>query len=412
MRKTLTQILGEAQTKAVQEALKPHLRAAGVHNAERRIGKPRRFFENLRYRGTLQLRDFLATCVALDLDPAELITRALADEVGPVVGRPRIVTSAWRRIRDQGPGIGEQRLAELESLVQTRPKQARTALARQMRDASREQVPRVLGLCASAYRVQSDLPRAELVLREAYEIARSAELRAAEPELLIRMAYVALERERPVHALKSAQEATFGFTRLSDREGQGRGLQTAGIMRYYLGDFREALFDIQAAMAHLSDPRQLMAFHQIAAYCFAALDLEGDACREAAAARALADGAPEWMQGKLSWLEADLARGSARLDHLRRAKAALWPGRPADCALVTIELIAQALAVGDESLAEQAALGLCALVERTSSPRIEKAILRLVRNQGRLTPDLVAEIRRSLERSRERRLAALISAGF
>ncbi len=406
----VAQILGEAQTRAVHEALKPHLRAAGVGLVEERIGKPRRFFENVRHRGTLRLKDFLATCATLELDPVELVKAALDDRIAPDVRPPRIVTAAWKRLRDDGPGLGEERMAELAAAVQAEPKKTRVALARELPSASREELPRLLGLYASAYRVESDLTRAELVLRQAREIARALELREAEPDLLIRMAYVALEREQVHDALRWAKEATLGHVRCGDQEGQGRGFRTLGMLRYYMGEHREALYEVETALAQLTNPLHRLASHQLAGLCHAGMGALDEALRQVAAARALATDAPRWMLGKLTWLEARLERAPTNLDLLQLAKEDLRPSRPADCALLTIELIGEALEVGQEALVEQEVTGLCALLERDLNPRIEQAIARLVRNRCTLTQPLVSRIRRSIEKGQSRRLATLVSS--
>ncbi len=406
----LAQILGGAQTKAVHQALKPHLRAAGVGAVEERIGKSRRFFENVRHRGSLRLKDFLATCAVLDLDPVELVKEALDDRIVPGVRPPLIVSAAWKRLRDDGPGLGEERMAELEAAVQAQPRKARSALTRELPGASREQLPQLLGLCASAFRVESDLARAELMLRHAREIARTLELRDAEPDLLIRMAYLALERDRLPNALRWAREGTLGHARLGDREGQGRGFRTIGMLRYYTGEYGEAIYEVEAALAKLADPLRRLAAHQLLGVCHAAMGAENEARDELAEARALATDAPRWMLGKLTWLEARLERSSRRLDLLQVAKEDLRPARPTDCALLSIELIEEALAMEHQELAEQEVFGLCALLERNLSPRIEKAIARLIRNRDMLTPPLVAQIRRSVEKGHSRRLATLVSS--
>ncbi|MCP3983692.1 MAG: hypothetical protein GY723_04850, partial [bacterium] len=338
------------------------------------------------------------------------VRSALDDRAAPDVRPPRIVTGAWKRLRAEGPGLGEERMAELEAAVQAEPRKTRSVLTRALPVASRKELPRLLGLCASAYRVESDLARAELVLRQAREIARAAEVREAEPDLLIRMAYVALERERLPDALRWAKEGTLGHARLRDAEGQGRGFQTIGMLRYYTGEYREAIYEAEAGLAQLTDPLQRLVSHQLAAFCYAELGEQGEASREAVEARALADGAPAWINGKLAWLEARLTQGAVRLDGLRQAKEALFTSRPADCALVSLELIEEALAFGDQELAKQEVVDLCALVERDPGPRIEKAIVHLFRHQNSLTEDLVAKIRCSLDRVRSLRLAALVSS--
>ncbi len=68
------------------------------------------------------------------------------------------------------------------------------------------------------------------------------------------------------------------------------------------------------------------------------------------------------------------------------------PGRDAPRP-ITIELIEEALALGHEELAEREASRLCTLLEKTGSPRVERAILELIHQCTRLTPELVARIR-------------------
>ncbi len=90
--------VGRHQARVLQEGLKPHLRAVGLERAAGRIGKKPRFFEAARYRGTMQLGNFLATCAALDLDPAEYVRATLEDRVAPEIRPPRIVRAAWERV--------------------------------------------------------------------------------------------------------------------------------------------------------------------------------------------------------------------------------------------------------------------------------------------------------------------------
>ncbi len=411
-RKTLTQVIGTTQAKAVQEALKPILRKAGVRSVEKRIGKPPRFLANVRQRGTMRVRDFLAVCAALGLDPADFIRSALGGEIRPEIRRPRIVASGWKRIQEQGQGVGEARLSVLETRVYEKPKETRAVLSRELQTARPEEVPRILGLYGSALRIESDLDRAEIVFREAREIARTLDLPAAEPGLLLRLAYLDLERERPTTALRWAQEATLAYAHVDDQEGQGRGFQALGMLRYYAGDYQTALRDLDTALRFLTSyPELQLATHQVAALCYAEAGAEEDALHRASQARAFADTAPIWMQGKLSWLEARLTYGASRLGHLRTAQRMLCPTRPVDCALLTVEIIEESLRpVGQDANVEQEVMGLCALLDKTGNPRIEKAIVRLVRHRSRLTPRLMDEIRRSLNRARDRRLSTLVSA--
>ncbi len=183
----------------VHQALKPLLAARGVRAVERAIGRSERFFQKARQRDALRMTDYLATCAVLEEVPGELLDRALEGQVSPEIRRPRIVRTAWLRIGDRrsGPGLGEERLAELEAAVQTDPRQTRADLESDLDRASRRELPLVLALYGTALRLESDLLRAELVLRQAIEMARVLDLPAAEADLLIRLSYVALERYGP-----------------------------------------------------------------------------------------------------------------------------------------------------------------------------------------------------------------------
>ncbi len=119
---------------------------------------------------------------------------------------------------------------------------------------------------------------------------------------------------------------------------------------------------------------------------------------------------PPFLVAKLDWLESRLTRGKARLDCLATARARLYSHRAGDCALVTVELIAEAVDLGEDEVAEAETTGLCALLEQTSSPQIEAAILHLIRHRSRLSPRLVAKARRAVERARDRRLAQLATS--
>lgn len=409
---TPARIVAERAAARVHEALKPLLAAAGVRAVEERIGRPQRFYQKTRERDAMRLSDYLATCVTLDLDPARFLARAIEGRVEPEIRRPRIVARAWTMLEgDAGSGLGEERLAELDAALQVEPRATRKAIANELDRASREEVPRLLGFYASCLRVESDLARAELVLKEALGMVEAHELMNEEPDLLIRRAYVVLEQDRPARALHDAMEATLASGRLEDREGEGRGYLTTGMLRFYAHDYRKAIRDLEASRERCKHPHDQFATYQIAALSWLALQHQEEAAREAARARDLASQVPSWSVAKLDWLESRLTIGKAKLDRLTAARAGLSAHRPADCALVTVELIEEALDQAQHDLAEHEAIGLCALIDRTSSPRIEAAILHLIRHQARLTPTLTAKVRRAVERARDRRLASLVGPG-
>ena len=342
--------------------------------------------------------------------PGELLDRALQRQVSPEIRPPRIVRTAWVRIGEgrDGPGLGEERLAELEAAVQTDPRRTRTELERELDRASRRELPVVLALYGTALRLESDLLRAELVLRQAIEMARALDLPAAEADLLIRLSLVALERHGPSVALRCAEEATLLFARHDDREGEGRGFLTTGTFRYYNEDYRGAARDLEAALKRLETPWLLFSAHQVAGFCWLALDAIEQAAREASRARQLAPQVPSWLVAKLDWLEARLSEGAVRLGHLRTAQTGLAGNRPADCLLVTVELIEELLACGRVDEAGREVPRVCDLVERAGESRqVQQVVSHLITYRTRLTPKLVARLRRALDRARDRTLVRL-----
>jgi tetratricopeptide (TPR) repeat protein len=408
------QTLGAAQTAAIAEALKPYLRAAGVRTVEKRIGKPKRYFANVRQRGTMSVRDFLATCAVLGLDPAEFLHEALREDRAPNIRPPRIIASAHGRLLgedDHGP-IPQEQLDRFADMAKSAPRRARGEISRSMTRATRHQVPELLGWYGTALRSESNLLKAQVVLEEALRISETLNLEIMKVDLLIRLAYVSLETGYTVRALSLAQEATLIATRLADAEGQGRGFQTTGMFRYYLEDYKAALQDAYAAADYLSRPLERLSAYQLAALCCTALGDKENARLAAESAKALSTDAPEWIQGKLAWLDARLSHGTIRLRHLQAARSALCPTLPADCVLVTVELVEEALSLGKRTLAEEETVRLCALLEHRPSPRVEQAVLRLVRHRTGLTPELVTRIRNTLDRVRSRELATIVSADY
>ncbi len=409
MRKqTLARLLGERQARLVQDALKPHLRLAERKRIGERIGRTPRFFENARYRGTMQLADFFATCAALELDPVEFAAAALAEVEQHDVRQPRIVKAAWQQIHTGGVGLGETCLRELAAALRETPRRARQTLSTELPQASREEVPRMLGLYGSALRVEAELSKAELVIHEALAMAHACGLPAATPDLLNRLSYVSLEQEKPQRALREAQAGTLAATRLRADDDVGRGFLTLSMLHYYSEEYHEGVHDAVAALTYLTDPIQQLVAHQTAGLCYAALKESARAREHITTAWTLAPSAPAWMHGKLYWLEARLLAGSERRERLRAAQTHL--DRPADRLLVTIEIVEDMLAVGETESAAAEIPHLCTLVEAAGECRqVQRAVSRLVGERSTLSPALITDLHHALERAQDRQLARIIS---
>ncbi len=397
----------------VHETLKPLLAGAGVRAVEERIGRPRQFFQKSREKDGLRLSDYLATCTVLGEVPETLLAQALAGQIPAEIRPPRIVGVAWKRIDMECEGLGKQRLAKLESSYQIDPKGTQQAIKADLEHSSKLEIPQLLGVYASALRVDAKLAHAFLVLREAQEMARILDAPLVGADLLIRLAYVTLERLGPAQALRYAQEGTLAYARLDDREGEGKGFLAAGMLRYYGKDYREALKDLQATVKRSQTATRTVGAYQIQALCWLSLDEPEEARNRAAQARRLVSQTPPWMRGKLAWLDARLSHGAIRVGHLRAAQTDLSSSRPSDCIMVTIELIEEYLSSGCLDKAAGEIPILCTLAERAAECRqVQQAVSSLVQHRARLTPKLVTDLRSALDRARNRRHSNVANTDF
>ncbi len=79
--------------------------------------------------------------------------------------------------------------------------------------------------------------------------------------------------------------------------------------------------------------------------------------------------------------------------------------------MVTVELIEEYLSLDRLSEAAGEVPLLCTLIERAAEARqVQRAVSRLIRHRTRLTPELVADLRRALDRARDRRLSNVADA--
>lgn len=409
-KETLARVAANRSMRRLHETLKPVLISAGVRGVEKQIGRPQLFFQRARERDALRMSDYLATCVTLDQDPAELLAKALEAKIDLEIRRPRIVSAAWSRINTPGVGLGEERLQELETLRPLDRQHLRALLKQEVDQAARDELPIILGLYASALQFDGDLSHAALVFQEAIEMAKALDSLPVEAHLLIRMAYMALEWQSPAHALKHAQEGTLAFACLGELEGEARGFLAMGIFRYYTQSYHRSLQYNQAALDRSKKPKLRFSAHLNSAFCSLALDQEEQSHYYADEAQQFASQVDASMRAKLSWFQARISHDTSRFDHLKATQEDLAVSRPADCLLVTLELIEEYLSNGCLDEAAQEIPRLCDLVEHAAECRqVQQAVSRLIRHHRRLTPQLTENVRRALDRARDRRLTNLVS---
>ena len=409
---TLARIVANRSMRRLHETLKPMLIAAGVRSVEEHIGRPQLFFQRARERpDAFRVSDYLATCAVLDHEPAELLTNALSDDPLAEIRPPRIVAQARKRISAPGSGLGVSRLSALDRSFNTDPKKTLEAVKLALPDASQDELPQLLGIYGSALRIEADLSHATVVLQHAIAMARDLELPHAAADLLIRLAYVALDRQSPVHAFRHAQEGTLAYTRLGDQEGQAKGFLSLGMFRYYSHDYYEAVDESKAVLERSRVPDRIISAHQLQALCWIELSEPNKARDALAQAHQHSSDVAPWMQGKLSWLQARLVFGPSRCRHLKAAQAALTSSRPGDALMATLELIEEYLALDQLEEAGQEIPAVCTLVERAGECRqVQERVSRLIGHHSRLTPKLIADLRRALDRARDRRLSNVVQS--
>ncbi len=178
---------------------------------------------------------------------------------------------------------------------------------------------------------------------------------------------------------------------------------------YYSHEYHEALADFQAVLERSRVPARIVGSYQFQALCWIELDDPDKARDMAAQAQQHTTTVAPWIQGKLSWLEARLAFGPTRCHHLKAAQTDLTSGRPGDALMATLELIDEYLALDQLEKADQEIPAVCDLVERAGECRqVQERVSRLIRHHSRLTPKLIADLRRALDRARDRRLSNVV----
>ena len=181
-------------------------------------------------------------------------------------------------------------------------------------------------------------------------------------------------------------------------------------MRIYLGDFEDAMLDIEQALMYLAGSEVQLKRYHLSAYQFAAhayeqlgkLEEAHDCLERGAKAfppeHAVDAAKLQWLHGRLAFRHGEFKRAE---DLLRTACVVLsdkeFPGREAQ---VTLDLIDVLLVQGRGDEAADLAAGTAPLLFRFQDNRMaEAAILDLVRAaaEGRLREGVVRQVRSRLE---------------
>ena len=278
-----------------------------------------------------------------------------------------------------------------------------------------------LSVFGSARRLRGKFGAATQALRLALAVARRAGLREDRANLLIRAAYVLRDFGHFQRALALLNEALVIFVRLGSRWDIGRALVDHGMIRSALGDYEEAVLDLERALEHLAGSELQLSRHHLSAYQFTAYAYEQ---------LGQLDKAHEWLEkganafepqhavdaAKLQWQRGRFAlrhgQYAAAEELLRAAGAVLaskeFPGKEA---LLTLDLISALLAQGKHLEASDLATNMTPLLVRFKNNRFaEAAIFELINKtlEGKLHEGLICEIRQRIEKKAHPSKGALL----
>lgn len=276
-------------------------------------------------------------------------------------------------------------------------------------------IPRLYGVCGSAYRRTADLDRAFHVLFEGITLARQEEDIDAEARLLQRIAHVYGDQGDLEKALATTELATRRYISLGDLRGAGRTLFDQGQWHHYLECFEQTIEICKAAFRLLPRDEIANRFAALQAIGLSHLEL-GDTRRAIAYARLAGKfrglvGPTMWS--KQLWFEASILSttgeyGPAEARLHEALGLYLKIGAFLDAALICTEITQLALKAGELGRARRIASSFSKLLVTT--PRLADnkiaagALMDLVRSAatGDHLEQMVTSVRDRLERAQAR----------
>ncbi|MEE8526817.1 MAG: hypothetical protein V3T72_23020, partial [Thermoanaerobaculia bacterium] len=322
--------------------------------------------------------------------------------------------------RDAGPRSVE--LAELDAEAAQNPKRAvRRAHTLILRLPQRE-LPRLLGVAASAYRRLGHLDTAQVVLARALEMTDSRSDVAARADLLQRASRLTVSQEGCERALGLSELATLDYVRSGDLAGVGKAMADQGGLWMGLGRWRRALRSFSSALAYLpAESERPDVSHQRftclmnTAKCHQRLGQLDAARGSAQQAAETSAGVSPRLRGELAWLRSSIALHSGEWQEAESCLLELLeldpPIAPLDRARASVELIRAQLFAARTLEAYETAKKLTLLVQPLECNRAASAalmeLLRIALAGRGMTPDLVERVARSLNEMRAPRLVAL-----
>ncbi|MCP3958817.1 MAG: hypothetical protein GY719_13270 [bacterium] len=273
-----------------------------------------------------------------------------------------------------------------------------------------------LGIFGSARRLKGEFTTAARAFRLALEVSRRADLRGTTAKLLQRGSYLLKDFGHFERARDLLDRALVIYVQIGSPHNLGCALVDHGMMCTALGEYHTAILDLERALSYLEKPTNRPSRNHLAAFQFLAYANEqlGDfATAEACLERGENEFASEHTvdQAKLRWLRGTLAFRRSKYvtseQLLREAHHSLAHHENAlQEAVVTLDLLRSMLAQGKTAEACKLATSMAQLVMKFKDNRYAEATivdLITVAIAGRLTDEIVSEVRSSLVEERASR---------
>ena len=367
----------------------------------------------------VMLRKFLRICVEAQIEPGEVFAEVFPKtdydpDFGlpvPNIPLPKIVKMAYQHLEESPmfPVVDDAWLEWLDDLRYDDPKRATEVAEGTVMSVRHCDIPRLLGIWASACRLIARYDDGFVALREALLLARQCEDRLTEAGLLRRGASLVVSSSASYSAALSIVEQSASlYARSGEFDHLGRCLVSQGLFLIYLERKEEAEISFKTALS-LLDERSYR--DRIAAYQLSGLianDRGEAATALALASKALSLASSRYEIGKLQWLRGSALAGMREWSKARKAFEEaclnLVKAAPIDAALCACDHVRLLISSGYLSEARLCIAAMRSLMEPLSGNLIASAAIRdLVRSERegqRLDRGLVLRIVKRIEESR------------
>lgn len=272
---------------------------------------------------------------------------------------------------------------------------------------------RALGIFGSAHRILGHYPTAARAQRMALVLARQHGLTMTVADLLQRSAYVLADHGEYQRALVILREALEIYFDHESAIGVGRVLYDRGYVFNYLGEHEAAITSLQRSLDYLQGESPLVRRNRLAAYLSLSCayeELEDPDAAERWLKEAIDSFSDEGdlVRAHISWRYGLAAMAKEEygeaVERLRSARQILDAKKsPIKAGIIALDLISSLLGSKQEKEAKELAMGMAEyLVFFRKDRAMEAALFEFVDavSRGRLSQDLVAQLRKTLEKRR------------